>query len=154
MVVAECSAAFWLADVFSLGNSTELLSAVRVNRLGWGCLRADLWTQFAHRLSEVIYGVPEGKKRVGLWLPALLQKFDLFCVNSSFVRALLSTHLTSFTPFSPEWPCPPRCFCWQGWIYLPTVSPVCQYCSSLSSWEGRRGWCLAHTYKQEHMCAC
>lgn len=66
MVAAERSAAFCLTDVFSLVNSTEFLSAVRVNRLGWGCLRADLWTHFAYRLSEVLYGVSEGKRRVGL----------------------------------------------------------------------------------------
>lgn len=66
MVGAECFAAFCLTDGFSLVNSAEFLSAVCVNRLGWGCLRADLWTHFAYRLSEVVYGVSEGKRRVGL----------------------------------------------------------------------------------------
>lgn len=47
-------------------NSAELLSAVCVNRLGWGRVRPDLWTHFAYRLPQVIHGVFEGKRKLEL----------------------------------------------------------------------------------------
>lgn len=78
------------------------------------------------------------------------------CIKSSgcLEFRLYHSNFTFVSFFFPEWPGPPRFFCWQGWIYVPVVSTVCQQCSSLSPWAGHRGWCLAHTHKQEDMCAC
>lgn len=93
-----CGGLIDLSDVSSLLYSTELLSAVCVNRLGWGCLRPDLWTHFAYRLSEVIYGVFEGKRRVGLWnwQYSTVQEF----IRSLFiVWSLFQTLSASFIPF-------------------------------------------------------
>lgn len=96
-----CGGLIDLADVFSLLYSTELLSAVCVNRLGWGCLRPDLWTHFAYRLSEVIYGVFEGKRRVGLWKwPTCISTG----IHQIFVYSLITVADTFsiFHPISPQ----------------------------------------------------
>lgn len=87
---------------FSLVNSTELLPAVCVNRLGWGCLRPDLWTHFAYRLPEVIYGVSEGKRRVRLWywLPALLQEsIGSFLCEPLFCMSIVLDKFNTFNAF-------------------------------------------------------
>lgn len=44
----------------SLANAAEFVSAVRVDRLGRGRLRSDLWTHSSRRLPQVVHGISEG----------------------------------------------------------------------------------------------
>lgn len=74
---------------FSPLNYAEFLPAVCVNRLGWGCLRPDLWSHFAYRLPQVIHGVSEGKRKLGSYKVIGYLTEHSITINNNFVSNCL-----------------------------------------------------------------
>lgn len=70
-------------------NAVEFLSAVSVNRLGWGCLRPNLRTHFAYRLPQVIHGIFEGKRSL-TYCKETINNCDVFEQNWKIFAALSS----------------------------------------------------------------